>query len=128
MACLFLARPGGASQGHGASRSFRIARYEQSPLAQRSIKIVVVVVVAGAVAVAVAVTVAVAVAVAAAVAVAVAVAVVVAYVVEICFDCKTVFDWVCVVFVFFPDLFSGCLFVSDFAFVCFLNICCSIVL
>ena len=28
----------GVSQGHGASRSFRIARYEQSPLAQRSIK------------------------------------------------------------------------------------------
>ena len=63
-----------------------------------------------------------------AVAVAVAVAVVVAHIVQIFFECKTVFDLVCVVFVFFPDLFSGSLFVSDFAFVCFLNICGSIVL
>ena len=41
-----------------------------------------------------------------AVAVAVAVvAVVVAYVVKIFFKCKTVFDLVCVIFAFFPDLF-----------------------
>ena len=37
-------------------------------------------------------------------------------------------SWILSGLVFSPDLFSGFLFVSDFAFVCFLNICCSIVL